>query len=199
MTLKISERLALIDDDAPAATPLELLFWEEPVPLEVFISDRKYMANPPLSPIQFEFVQHIERIFLPETFQMMADEFGGYWDETRDIPIVNDITGQWGKGGGKDHSVRMAHLRVTYLLLCLKNPQRYFAMPDQDSIHLLNIAANSGQANRAFFKPMTQAVKRGWFKDFADPKRDTIEYAKNIEAVSGHSDAEGQELSLIHI
>lgn len=193
MTSRISERLALVDDYAPATTTLERLFWEEPVPLDVFVQDRKYLNNPPLSPIQYEFVQHIERIFLPETFTLMAEEFGGYWHDTRDIRIVNNIIGQWGKGGGKDHSVRMAHLRVTYLLLCMRSPQRYFDMPDQDSIHLLNIAANSGQANRAFFKPMTEAVKRGWFKDFADPKRDTIEYDKHIEAVSGHSDAEGQE------
>lgn len=193
MIQRISERLALVDDHAPALSTLEQLFWEEPVSLDVFVQDRKYMANPPLSPIQYEFVQHIERVLLPETFSLMAKEFKGYWAETEHLRVVNNIVGQWGKGGGKDHSVRMAHLRVTYLLLCMKSPQRYFEMPDQDSIHLLNIAANAGQATRAFFKPMTEAVKRGWFKDFADPKRDTIEYAKNIEAVSGHSEAEGQE------
>jgi hypothetical protein len=189
----MSERLALFDDHAPVETSLEALFWEEPVPLDVFVQDKKYLGNPPLSPEQYRLVQHAERIYLPQTFQDMADTFGGYWNETRLTRMVNTIVAQWGKGGGKDHTVRVANLRVTYLLLCLKSPQRYFSMPDQDSIHLLNIASSSGQANRAFFKPMTQAVKRGWFADFADPKRDTIEYDKNIEAISGHSDAEGQE------
>ena len=37
---------------------------------------------------------------------------------------------------------RVASLRVAYLLLCLKSPQKYYAMPEDDSIHLLNIAAN---------------------------------------------------------
>ena len=93
---------------------------------------------------------------------------------------------------------RWSSLRVAYLLLCLKSPQLYFNMPETDSIHLLNIAANTHQANRAFFKPMTEAVTRGWFLDKADPKQGMIQYAKNIEAVSGHSDAEGQEgLNLI--
>jgi hypothetical protein len=58
---------------------------------------------------------------------------------------------------------------------------------------LLNIAANAGQANRAFFKPMTEAVNRGWFKDKSQAKQGLIQYDKNIEAISGHSDAEGQE------
>lgn len=94
---------------------------------------------------------------------------------------------------GKDAIARFSSLRVAYLLLCLKNPQEYFGIPEFDSIHLLNIAANSGQANQAFFKPMTEAVKRGWFKDHAEPKQGLIQYNKNIVAISGHSDAEGQE------
>lgn len=191
MSPSISERLAQIDDSAPRKSTLEQLFWEQPVPLDVFVQDRKYLANPPLSLEQYRLVQHIERVYLPETFVLMGEEWGGYWAEY--IRMCNNIVAQWGKGGGKDHTVRVASLRVTYMLLCMKSPQKYFSMPEQDSIHLLNIAANAGQANRAFFKPMTEAVKRGWFKDFADPKRDTIEYDKHIEAVSGHSEAEGQE------
>lgn len=195
----ISLAQAFAEDVPEEKSSLSDIFEEEPVSLETFIRDNKYMGSEwYLSPIQEHAVKHIERIYLPDLYPRMAEEFGGYWAETADIPMKNLLTLQWGKGSGKDHVCRVASMRVAYLLLCLKSPQRYFGMPDQDSIHLLNIAANSGQANRAFFTPMTKAVKRGWFKDHADPKRDTIEYAKNVEAVSGHSDAEGQEgLNLI--
>lgn len=116
-----------------------------------------------------------------------------YWD--LEVPGVQNYVsnGTLNHNSGKDAIARFSSLRVAYLLLCLKNPQDYFGMPDFDSIHLLNIAANSGQANQAFFTPMREAVKRGWFKDFAEPKQGLIQYAKNIVAISGHSDAEGQE------
>ena len=193
--IKLSDRFN-VNVEAQQTTYLSAIFEEEPVPLNVFVEDRAYLGNPPLSPVQFDLVKHIERIYLPELYPLMATEFGGYWAEN--VRMTNILTAQWGKGAGKDHTVRVAALRVAYLLMVLKSPQRYFSMPEQDSIHLLNIAYNAGQANRAFFKPMTEAVKRGWFKDRSDPKRDVIQYDKNIEAVSGHSEAEGQEgLNLI--
>lgn len=192
---KLSDRL-LLDEDAPRS-PLSRLFVEEPVSLETFIRDRKFLGeNWYLSPIQEQAVRQIERVYLPEIYPQMAEEFGGYWAEQ--FPTKNLLTLQWGKGSGKDHVCRIASLRVAYLLLCLKSPQRYFGMPEHDSIHMLNIAVNSAQAQRAFFTPLTNYVKKGWFKDRADPKRDYIEYDKNLIAISGHSDAESQEgLNLI--
>jgi hypothetical protein len=113
----------------------------------------------------------------------------------------------------------MIAMRVCYLLLCLKSPQLYYAMPEQDSIHVLNVASSSRQAQRAFFAPMRRAVQRPgcWFQrqgidilDAAERQRrgakgertttllDTIRFEHNIEAVSGHSDADSQEgLNLI--
>lgn len=188
---------AFAEEDVQKSS-LERIFEEEPVSLSVFVQDKKFLANPALSEKQFEVVQHMERIYLPTLYPLMAEGFGGYWQDTLNVRMTNLITCQWGKGGGKDHTIRIGALRVAYLLLCLRSPQKYFDMPEQDSIHMLNIAANSGQANRAFFRPMTEAVKRGWFKDKAEPKRDTIDFDKHIESVSGHSEAEGQEgLNLI--
>lgn len=170
------------------------IFWDEPVDLNTFIQDSKFLGlkSIRLSDVQFDAVRHIERVFYPELYPIMGEEFNSdYW--RLDLPVKNLITLQWGKGSGKDAIARFSSLRVAYLLLCMKSPQEYFQMPDFDSIHLLNIAANSGQANQAFFKPMTEAVKRGWFKDFAEPKQGLIQYDKNLVAISGHSDAEGQE------
>jgi len=179
-------------------SPLEDIFWEEPVDLRTFIQDSKFLNLPDidLSEVQEDAVRHIERIFYPDLYPLMAEGFDDpktkeYW--AKDIPVKNIITLQWGKGSGKDAIARFSSLRVAYLLLCMKSPQRYFQMPDFDSIHLLNIAANSAQAMNAFFTPMREAVKRGWFKDKADAKQNIIEYDKHIIAISGHSDAESQE------
>lgn len=129
-------------------------------------------------------------------------------------------TGFLDHNGGKDHTCRMIAMRVCYLLLCLKSPQAYYAMPEQDSIHVLNVASSSKQAQRAFFAPMRRAVQRPgcWFQrnagidvlDAAERQKrgargertvtllDTIRFEHNIEAVSGHSDADSQEgLNLI--
>jgi hypothetical protein len=198
-------------DEKPEGLSLDDVFWEIPVPLEVFVSDAAYLANPPLSPIQYDLVQHAERILFPETYPLMAEQ-EPYWAEP--VAMRNMLVAEWGKGGGKDHSARISTLRIAYILLCMKSPQDYFGMPAQDTIHMLNIASNSGQALSAFFTPMTRAVRRGWFADRssvietprgqrrgrakATPLADRIVFAKNVEAISGHSDAESQEgLNLI--
>lgn len=183
------------EDPGPKPTSaLSGLFEEEPVGLQTFIQDRKFLnADWMLSPLQQELVHVVERVYLKDMYPLLAEEFGGYWAERRDEPMKNLITAQWGKGGGKDSTVRVASLRVAYLLLCLKSPQTYFGIPADDSIHLLNIAVNAAQAQRAFFDPLVKMTSKGWFKDKAEPKRDSIVYDKNIYAISGHSDAESQE------
>jgi hypothetical protein len=201
------------------------IFEEEPVPLSVFVQDRGYLANPPLSEVQYEAVRHAERVYYAATYELLAQSadkgVSSYWSTpTR---MVNFLELEWGlpgKGGGKDHTCRMIAMRVCYLLLCLKSPQLYYQMPEQDSIHVLNVASSSKQAQRAFFAPMRRAVQRPgcWFQrvggiDILDATArqssrargdrttallDTIRFEHNVEAVSGHSDADSQEgLNLI--
>ena len=170
------------------------VFEHEPVGLTTFIKDKKFLgADWMLSPLQMELVMVGERVFKQSLYPLMAEEFGGYWKEVENIPMRNSIVAQWGKGGGKDSTVRVISARVAHLLLCLKSPQEYFGMPPDDTISLLNIAVNAAQAQRAFFNPLSRMVTRGWMNDYSEPHRDSITYAKNIEAISGHSDAESQE------
>jgi hypothetical protein len=174
------------------ATSLSDVFSEEPVKLEVFVSDKKFLAQPKLSDIQYAALRNIERVYMPDLYPRMAEAFDPYWGEIR--RVTNLITLQWGKGSGKDHICRLASLRIAYLLMCLKSPQAYFGTPEQDSIHMLNIASSASQADTAFFRPMIRAVNNSpWFKDKAEPKQGFIAYDKNIEAISGHSDSETQE------
>lgn len=189
--LKVSNGL-FVDAEYEPPKPLEDIFEHEPVSLEVFIKDKAFLgADWMLSPLQIELVRVGERVYKQELFDTMATQFGGYWADP--IPMKNSIVAQWGKGGGKDSTVRVISARVAYLLMCLKSPQDYFGMPLDDSIHLLNVAVNAAQASRAYFDPLAKMVTRGFMSQYADPKRDTINYAKNVQAISGHSDAESQE------
>ncbi len=203
----------------------EVQWAEEPVPLTAFVRDRAYLGQPPLSDIQYDAVRHAERVFYPHTYASLASSsdpgIAGYWAQP--CREVNFLELEWGKGGGKDHTCRVTSLRIAYLLLCLPSPQAYYEMPEQDTIHMLNVASNSRQASRAFFKPMRQMVSRegGWFyrqgveaieASNRDRRRnvlqggeaermvlqDTIRFPRNVEAISGHSDADAQEgLNLI--
>lgn len=188
------------------------LFDEIPPPLDVFVSDRKYLGAAlgtsfQLSPIQWDLVRHIEQIYFPETIKLLGETevkkerlVVGSYETYREKPywaepvrLTNKITAMWGKGGGKDNTVRIATLRVINLLLSLKSPQIYYNMPDADSIHTLNVATNARQAMLAFFDPIKRAVKKGWFEDKCNPTMNQVEFDKNVLAISGHSDAESQE------
>ncbi len=189
--MNLSDLLSGALEDNPKGD-LEDIFSEEPVPLDVFVRDKKFMGSPALSPVQFECVRYAERVYYPELYLLMGEHFDPYWSEP--LRMVNFVNLQWGKGSGKGHVCRTISLRVAYLLLCLRSPQEYFGMPAQDSIHLLNVAMNAQQAQRAFFDPVEKLVRTSpWFKDKAAPTRGAIVYDKNVEAISGHSEAESQE------
>ena len=193
--LSIADQLReRIGHDSPTSH-VEEFFEIEPVPLTTFVQDRAYLGNPPLSEEQYRVVRHLEQIFLPTTYPAMVESFGAEWEPVR---FINFAWIEWGKGSGKDHVCRVANARVVNLLSCLKSPQSYFGMPEQDWIQTLNVAASATQANRAFFKPLRDLMKRPCFADIADPVEYSIRFAKQIEAVSGHSMAETMEgLNLI--
>ncbi len=175
---------------------IEDVFAEEPVSLDVFVQDKRFLGNPPLSPIQYDFVRHFEQVFYQNTYKMMVEEFGPYWEPVR---FVNFMVAQWGKGSGKDHTCRVSVARVAYLLMCLKSPQAYYGMPAQDEIQMINVAASSQQAQTAFFKPLrTMLAKSPWFQDkfsgdIPGEQATRIRLKKQIELISGHSMADTME------
>jgi hypothetical protein len=215
--------LGLPEPPEPEVTPAGIVWADEPVPLTTFITDRRYLGNPPLGFEQYEAVRHAERIYFASAYAQLAEsserDIRDYWRQP--CRPVNFLELEWGKGGGKDHICRIISQRIAYLLLCLPSPQEYYGMPEQDTIHTLNVASSSKQASRAFFAPMRRSVTRPgcWFQthgvevvevtrqqrqqrqrdgDAARALQDTIRFPKNIESISGHSDAESQEgLNLI--
>lgn len=125
---------------------------------------------------------------------------GDYWD--MNVPNLGSYVAGSGpvisSNSGKDACARLALLRIAYLLLCLKSPQSYFGMSEDDSIHMLNVAKSAQQAQKAFFDPLKKNVTRGWFADKANPTKYEIEFDKGVMGISGHSDTDSQEgLNLI--
>lgn len=184
---------SLRDEKKASSTgSLSDIFEEEPVDLTTFMTDRKFLKNPPLSPVQYTAVRHIEQIYLPQIYPLMAKEFGEYWNPVR---FINFAYLQWGKGSGKDHVCQVSSARIMYLLGCLKSPQAYFNMPAQAEIQALNVALASGQAFTAFFKPLRNLVSASpWFNTYGfAPTDKSIRFNKQLEAVSGHSESETLE------
>lgn len=179
------------------ATMLDDLFEVEPVPLEVFIKDKGYLGQPfGLGPIQFDVVRHFEQIFFPETYIQMVEEFGEEWNPVR---FVNELIVEWGKGAGKDYVLQVCFARVANLLLSLKNPQEYFGHASNSQIHMMNVAYNAPQAQGSFFKPLRNLlVSSPFFKDRFEtdepgPQAVSVRFEKQLELISGHSDADGLE------
>lgn len=183
---------ASAEEDYVRNLSAEELLTEIPVSLEVFIRDKKYLGESTFKPsgIQAEVIHHVERIYFPELYPKMA-EHDPYWDN--DLRMTNYHAVQWGKGAGKDAICRMSFLRIAYLFMCLKNPQQYFGMPNDDDVHMLNIAVSAKQAQRAFFNPLKKNVARGWFNGRAHVTKDEIEFEKGLIGISGHSETESQE------
>lgn len=182
----------IVPGSAVADRSAEELLTEIPVNLEVFIRDKKYLGESTFAPsdIQADVIKHVERIYFPQLYPKMAVH-DPYWSS--DIRLTNYHAVQWGKGAGKDAICRMSFLRIAYLFMCLKNPQQYYGIPDDDNVHMLNIAVSAKQAQRAFFNPLKKNVMRGWFSGKADVTKDEIEFDKGLIGISGHSETESQE------
>ncbi len=183
-------------------TPLGDIFSEEPPTLETFLHDANYLDKPSvkLGDEQYQFVRHFEQILLPPTYVQMVEEFGEYWNPVR---FCNEYAIEWGKGSGKDFCCQVCFARLSNILLCLKNPQEYFDLDPDTYIHMLNVAASAPQAHSVFFKPLRATITRSkWFKDKFEgeepgPQATEIRFKKQIELISGHSQAstlEGKNL-----
>jgi hypothetical protein len=165
-----------------AATPA---FEEEPVPLEVFVREPRFLGLPALSPIQLDALRHAERVLYEPTFDALG------WPKVR---AVFELWLAWGKGSGKDYISRITLSRIAYLLLCLESPQAYFGMPGSETISLTNVATSALQARHVFFAPWVQMLKHSpWFRSRMEPGVLSIEFDKQVLALSGHSKSESQE------
>lgn len=166
-------------------------FEEKPVDLETFVTDDQYLDLPPLSQIQYTCIKAITQIYRLETLEAL---FGK--DKAAEIfkTTCNEIILMLGKGSGKDFMSTIACAYIVYLLLCLKDPARYYGKPKNDAIDILNIAINAQQAQNVFFKGFKQRIEDSeWFQGKYYVKAGAIEFDKNITVHSGHSERESWE------
>lgn len=168
-------------------------FDEIPLPLDEWMNspDHMNLSEEPLSPIQFDVLRHAEQIYFPETYHLLAQTQSLKWRPRR---FVNFVWMMVGKGGGKDRVAALAQLRIVYLLLCLRRPQRYMKIGSTSNIHLLNTASSDGQAEQIFFAELKGLLGHApWFRDRYNGVSKEIAYDKNVVALSGNSKEESQE------
>jgi hypothetical protein len=166
----------------------------EPVPIEVFVTDKHYLGLPPLSEIQIEIGRHITQIFKPETLvQLYGEEKGLEWYNKY---TVNEVICQLGKGSGKDHVSRVSLAYISYLLHCLRDPLGYFGKAAGVYVDLVNLAVNAKQAQQVFFDPLKNLLLASpWANDvgFEPRVQEIFWFSRPVRMFSGHSEAEGWE------
>lgn len=167
-------------------------FEEMPVDVYEFVTSEDYCGLKELSEHQYSLVKAMSQIYKKETLlALYGDEARAdkRWRET-----YREVIMQLGKGSGKDFTSTVAVSYVVYLLLCLKDPALYYDKPKGDSIDIINIAINSDQANRVFFKNFVERIRNNpWFENKYEEKQGSIEFDKNITVYSGHSEREAFE------
>ena len=172
-------------------------FNEIPVDAKTFVEGEYYLAQPPLSQIQYDIVEAMSQIYREEDLiNLLGPEEGSRYYKKY---TKNEIILQLGKGSGKDFTSTVACSYIVYKLLCLKDPARYFGKPSGDAIDIINVAINAQQAKNVFFKGFkTKIEKSPWFAGKFNAKAESIEFDKGITVYSGHSERESHEgLNLI--
>jgi hypothetical protein len=176
-------------------------FEEIPVDLDTFLQDERYLNRPEvtLSHYQRQCILASTQIYKKETLYsyLPAKEAQKRWEQTMEEVIL-----QLGKGSGKDFMSAIALAYIIYLLLCLKDPARYYDKPSGDTIDLLNIAQNAAQATNVFFNNVSRLIQRSpWFQGKYETKggskeparANQINFDKNVTLYSGHSEREAWE------
>ncbi len=166
-------------------------FDEKPVMIEEFVVSDHYLGLPPLSQYQYQSIRAMSQIYKKSTLVNLYgdEEANNRWQQT-----CNEVILQLGKGSGKDYMSTIAVAYMVYLLLCLKDPARYYGKPSGDAIDILNIAINAEQAKNVFFENFKKRIMGSpWFQGKFSPKASSIAFDKSITCHSGHSERESWE------
>jgi phage terminase large subunit-like protein len=174
--------------------------WEEiPVMIEEFVTSEEFLNLPPLSDYQYQIIRAGSQIYRVETLVALYGEEEG---RKRFTQTCTEVVLQLGKGSGKDYCSTIIVSYIVYLLLCLKDPAKYYGKPSGDTIDILNIAVNADQARNVFFANLRKRIQKcPWFADKGPDgakiensiTQNTIEFDKSIRVFSGHSEREAFE------
>jgi len=167
--------------------------WDEiPVEIEEFVTSEQFLGLPPLSEYQYDIIKHGSQIYRLDT---LAALYGERRARKRYEETCNEVILQLGKGSGKDYTSTIVCAYIVYLLLCLKDPARYYGKPKGDTIDILNIAVNADQARNVFFVNFKKRITQcRWFDGkYDEPTQNGINFDKSIRVFSGHSEREAFE------
>lgn len=166
-------------------------FDERPVEIEEFVRSEDFLGLGPLSEYQYQLIKASSQIYKRSTLHNL---YGFDAGEKRWKQTVNEVIFQLGKGSGKDYTSTIACAYIVYLLLCLKDPAKYYGKPPGDTIDIINVAINAQQANNVFFKNFLIRIKRSpWFEGKFTEKQGHVAFDKNLNVYSGHSEREAWE------
>ena len=167
-------------------------FDERPVSIEEFVQSEDFLNLPPLSEHQYNLIKASSQIYKRKTLHnlMGFEEGEKRWKQTK-----REIVFQLGKGSGKGHVSSIACAYVVYLLMCLKDPSRYYGKPSGEEIAIINIAINAKQAQNVFFKYFASRIEKcPWFIGKYEKKAGEFSFFdKHIAVYSGHSERESWE------
>lgn len=166
-------------------------FEERPVSIEEFATSERFCNLKGLSDYQYDIVRASTQIFRKDTLIRLHGQAEG---ERRWKATCNEVIMQLGKGSGKDFTSTVACAYIVYLLLCLRDPAKYFDKPDGDAIDILNVAVNSEQAKNVFFKGFVNRLEKcAWFTGKYETTANAVRFPKAITVHSGHSQRESWE------
>lgn len=166
-------------------------FEEMPVDIEEFVQSEEFCGLPPLSEIQYTIIRAGSQIYKYET---LISLYGEERAQKRWVQTCNEVILQLGKGSGKDYTSTIVCAYIVYLLLCLKDPARYYGKPSGDTIDIVNVAVNAEQAKNVFFANFVKRIKScKWFAGKFNDTNNAIEFDKSIRVFSGHSEREAFE------
>lgn len=183
MSLDLTEFLNVVTEDE---------FEETPVDIDTFVSNPEYLGQTIiLSDVQKKLVEASTQIFKKDTLVRLHGEEGGRKIFQR---TFNEVIFQLGKGGGKDFTSGVACVYLIYLLLCLRDPSRYYGKMSGDAIDIINVAVNAEQARNVFFKNVKRIIEKSpWFAGKYTIRQSDIAFDKAITLYSGHSERESWE------
>lgn len=166
-------------------------FEEQPVEIEEFVTSEEFLNLPPLSEYQYQMIRAGSQIYKYET---LVSLYGEEKADKRWRQTCNEVILQLGKGSGKDYTSTIACCYIVYLLLCLKDPAKYYGKPAGDAIDIVNVAINAEQAKNVFFKGFKNKIKTcPWFEGKYYERNNSIEFDKAVTVYSGHSEREAFE------
>lgn len=167
--------------------------WDErPVEIEEFVTSEDFLNLPPLSEYQYQIIRAGSQIYKKPTLVALYGEEAA---TRRFSQTCNEVILQLGKGSGKDYTSTIVCAYIVYLLLCLKDPAKYYGKPSGDTIDILNIAVNAEQAKNVFFYNFKKRITGcRWFDGkYDNPTQNGITFDKSIRVMSGHSEREAFE------